>query len=90
MHFPSDSLFYTVKDFPLQAQNRKRAMEIVKELLVECQTPLITTGVKGDPIDRVVEKDRRTRRPKIRPNMSFPTSWLKQTKVTDNKQTSSA
>ncbi|PJF17196.1 hypothetical protein PSACC_02993 [Paramicrosporidium saccamoebae] len=67
----TDSVSFVVNDFPFQAQNRKRALEILKDLVDECKTVRAKTLLASTDTDTLKPLKRR---PKA--GLSFPKQWL--------------
>lgn len=65
---PPARITLTVGDFPFQAQNRKRALEILQELVSTCQSPGLFAPA-SEPQARAAAHARR-------PSLHFPTHWL--------------
>jgi hypothetical protein len=76
----TDSLFFVVNDFPFHAQNRRRALEILKDLLTECKSVHAKTVLASANADapKLLKQ-----RPKV--ELSFPKKWLPKMKQTSSQ-----
>jgi hypothetical protein len=71
------SISFTVKDFPLQALNKKRALEILNELIAECkmQPTMAPEGEAATPSEANASEVKPLRR-RRQISLAFPKEWL--------------
>lgn len=75
-HSATNSVFYSVKDFPFSKQNRIRALNILKELVSESRNTALDLVLSHSAVNDGNLDISKPVRQRARRNLKFPTSWL--------------